>query len=169
MIRVAATLLSAFCWGCAPLPAPSPATTPYVLDRAAVVSAIESVGPDLRFTLDDGRPFTFPASANYIGGSRPRIGGLLLTGTQPVPWVYWADLRAPSPNLTPEECYIVFGRATVDARHVFQEVFDPRGNVIIVFPKRADWTDEGVENGSDMLIGVGTCLNPQGLAFHYGF
>ena len=168
MVRLAATLLSISCWGCALLPASSPASNPYVLDRAALVTAVESVGPDLRFTLDDGRPFTFPAAGNYIGGSQPRIGGLLLTGTQPVPWVYWAGLRAPSPNLTPEECYIVFGRATVDARHVFQTVSDPRGNVIMVFPKRADWTDEGVENGTDQLIGVGTCLNPQGLAFHYG-
>jgi hypothetical protein len=169
MHRLAATLLAISCSACSFLPASSPTPTAYVLDRAAVVAAVEIVGPDLRFTLDDGRPFTFPAAGNYIGGTHPRIGGLLLTGTQPVPWVYWAGLRAPSPNLIPVECYIVFGPATVDARHVYQTVSDPRGNVIMVLPKRADWTDEGAEDGTGQLIGVGTCLNPQGLAFHYGY
>jgi hypothetical protein len=41
--------------------------------------------------------------------------------------------------------------------------------VIIALPKTADWTDEGFEAGTDMLVGVGTCINPQGQAFHFGY
>ena len=79
-------------------------------------------------------------------------------------------MRTPSPNLTPEGCYIVFGPATMNATHVFQTVADPRGNVIMVFPKSADWTDEGVENGTDQLVGAsGHCAVPQGGAFHFGY
>jgi hypothetical protein len=169
LTRFATTFIALTCWGCSLLSASSPASTAYVPSTAGLVNDVESVGPDMRFILEDGRVFTFPANGNYIGGSQPRIGGILLAGTQPVSWAYWADLRAPSPNLTPEGCYIVFGRATMNATHVFQTVSDPRGNVIMVFPKRADWTDVGVEDGTDQLIGVGTCINPQGRAFHFGF
>lgn len=136
---------------------------------AGLVTDVESVGADLRFTMEGGRVFTFPTNGIYLGGGQPKIGGILLAGTQPVPWVFWADLRPPTPNLTPEGCYVVFGRATMNATHVFQTVRDPRGNVTMVFPKSADWSDEGVENGSDQFIGAGTCVNPQGQAFHFGF
>jgi hypothetical protein len=57
----------------------------------------------------------------------------------------------------------------MNATHVFQTVADAPGNVIIALPKAADWTDEGYEEGTDLLVGVGTCVNPQGQAFHFGY
>ena len=167
MIRLAAIMIAVACGGCSLLSGSSQAM--YVPDTAGLVRQHEVVGQSIRYVLDDGRVLTFPANGNYIGGSQPRDGAILLAGTQPVPWVYWAALRAPDPNLTPPGCYVIFGRATMNATQVFQTVGDARGDVIMVLPKTGDWTDEGYENGTDLLVGVGTCVNPQGKAFHFGY
>ena len=167
--RLGAIVFAVTCGGCSFLPGSSPAPAIYVPDTAGLVWQHEIVGQNIRFAFDDGRVVTFPSNGNYIGGSEPRDDAILLAGSQPVHWVYWADLRPPDPNLTPPGCYVIFGRATMNATHGFQTVRDARGDLIMAFPKTADWTDEGYETGTDLLVGVGTCINPHGQAFHYGY
>jgi len=167
--RLGAIMIAVALGGCSFLSRSSPAPAVYVPDTAGLVRQHEVVGQDARFVLDDGREFTFPFDVYYPGGTQPRDDAVLLAGSEPAPWMYFADLRRPEPNLTPPGCYVIFGRATMTATHVFQTVADPRGDVVIALPKTVDWTDEGYEEGTDLLVGVGTCVNPQGEAFHFGY
>lgn len=122
---------------------------------------------DVRYTLDGGRQFTFPLNGIYLGGSKPRPGAILIAGSEPMPWVSWAELRAAS-VLTPDGCYVLYGEATASPTHLFQTVRDARGDVAMVFPKSAGWTDQGLQSGTNQLAGGYTCLNPEGEAFHRG-
>jgi hypothetical protein len=135
----------------------------YVPDAAGVVVQRELVGKDLRFELDGGGVVTFLANADYLGGSQPAVGDLLLTGATPQRWVFRATYLEPDPNLTPPDCYRIFGTATADATQVFQTVSDPHGDVVIAFAKATGWTDVG-RDSAGALFGVSTCINPRGEA-----
>jgi hypothetical protein len=163
LIRLAAVSIAFACMNCSSQPDPA---TLYVPDTAGLVRRSEVVEQNYRVTLDDGRILMVPVNSNFIQGKSPRGDAVVLTGIQPVPWVYWADLRPEDSNLVPPGCYVILGRATMSASHVFQTVYDVRGDVVMAFPKTADWTDEGYIEGSQELAGVGTCINPLGQAFH---
>jgi hypothetical protein len=153
LIRLAAIALAVASSGCSLLSGQS--LPQYIPDTAGLMRSVEYSVQEHRFELDDGRVVTFPANDIHLGGTQPHAGTILLAGSQPVRWVYWADLRPADANLVPPGCYIVFGPATMNATHVFQTVEDARGDVIMVFPKTADWTNEGYQEGSDLLAGVG--------------
>jgi hypothetical protein len=162
VIRLGAVAIALACWGCSPQPDPA---TLYIPDTAGLVRRSEVVGQDYRLTLDDGRTLTYPVNGNFIQGKQPRGDTAVVAGTQPVPWVYSADLRPANANVPPG-CYVVLGRARMNETHVFQRVTDVRGEVVMAFPKTGDWTVVGVlTDGSGDLAGVGTCINPQGQAF----
>lgn len=136
----------------------------YVPDFAGVVERREVVGQDLKFELKDGRVFSFRANGDYLGGTQPAVGDLLLSGAIPERWVYRATFIEPDVNLTPPDCYRIFGHARATATQVFQTVSDPRGDVVMVFSKGAAWTDVGFVADTDTLMGVVTCINPRGEA-----
>ena len=133
---------------------------------AGVVKHRELVGQNLVFELEDGREFSFVANADYLGGSQPTEGDLLVSGVRGERWVYRVMLRQTDETVDPRGCYAIFGRATQSSTHIFQAVADPQGDVIMSFPKTADWSDAGVIDGTDELAGVATCINREGLAFH---
>jgi hypothetical protein len=166
---VAWLLLAVANSGCSLVAATSPPPAPYIPDTAGVVRDREVVGDALRFRLDDGRDFMFPIGGHFIGGSQPAAGDLLLAGNLPTPWVYWASLSPPESGITPEGCFLLSGRATATATHIFKTVSDGSGDLVIVFPKAPGWTDAGFRDSSDMLAGVRTCINEDGQAFHHGF
>lgn len=168
-LRLFATLaIAAATAACTLTPgSPSPAPVVYVPETAGIVQDRELVGQQMRFRLADGRELTVPANLEYIGRAQPQVGDLLLAGTQPELWMYRATLLQAKPNVTPPGCYRLEGRATANATHVFKIVRDARGDVIIRFSRAADWTDVGFRDGTDMLIGVTTCINAQGEAFEH--
>ena len=159
-------LLVAVVAGCSLVNPPTPAPPTYAVDIAGVVEERELVGQDFVFHLNGGRELTYASNANYLGGSQPTVGDLLLSGVQGERWVLRVTLRQEDPNLTPPGCYVLFGKATMSQTHVFQAVSDARGDVLLVLPKTRDWTDVGAIEGSNELAGVGTCVNSQGQAFH---
>ena len=162
--RLAAILLAVVVAGCSLWQAaPTIGPALYVPNGVGVVEERELVGNDLRFKLKGGGVVAFLANADYLGGSQPAVGDLLLTGASPQRWVYRATYLAPDPNLTPPDCYRIFGTATADATHVFQAVSDPHGDIVMVFPKAASWTDLGLDSAGS-LVGISTCINPGGEA-----
>ena len=138
----------------------------YIPNFVGVVTGVESLAQDTRWTLTGGREFTFSKNGFRIAGSEPQVDGLLIAGSAPVPWLTWAGIRVASAT-TPDGCYALYGKATANATQVFQTVSSARGDVVIVFPKSANWVDHGVE-ASASLSGAYTCINPQGEAFERG-
>jgi hypothetical protein len=163
--RFAAIALAVMVSACSLLPPPSPAAAPFVPDMAGVVQQRALVGQNLVFKLEGGREFTFLANADYLGGSAPTEGDLLVSGVRGERWVYRVMLRQPDATLVPSGCYAIFGRARQDSTNLLQTVRDPDGDMIMVFPKTADWGDEGFVGGTDELAGIVTCINEQGQAF----
>ena len=138
----------------------------YVPEMIGIVSQSLRVGQNQRYELVDGRVLSVPTDMLHVlGGTEPQVDELLLAGSQPDQWVYRAPLMVPTPNGTPAECYRPEGRARANGTHVFMTVHDAaRGDVIMVLPKAADWTDNGYLEGTDILLGDRTCVNPRGEA-----
>lgn len=121
------------------------------------------VDKELQFTLVDGRTFTSLANMDYVGGSQPVAGDLLLAGPGPELWVYRAT---PEGQTAPNQpiCYALFGPARLNGTEIVKTVQDAaRGDFTLRFPKAPAWTDVGSDG--DRLIGVKTCINEAGQAF----
>lgn len=163
LIRLGAMVIALACWGCSPQPDPK---THYIPETAGLVRHSEIAGEAYRVTLDDGRILTFPVNGSFIQGT-PRAGTVVVTGTQPAPWVYSAD-PPPANRNVPPGCYMIPGRAQMSETHIFHRITDGRGEVAMVMalPKTGDWTVVGVlTDGSGDLAGIGTCINQLGQAF----
>lgn len=156
----ALAFVTALC-GCSP--------AQYVPNLVGIVRDVDYGAQDTRYTLANGQQFAFPRNGNFITGE-PQVDSILLAGSAPVPWVSSAAIRAPSAT-TPDGCYAIYGKATADETHVFQTVGTRTGEVVMVFPKSANWVDYGVEGLFGLfnqLKGGYTCVNPQGQAFERG-
>jgi hypothetical protein len=138
----------------------------YIPNLVGVVTGVEYLAQDTRWTLAGGREFTFSKGGFRIAGSEPQVDGLLIAGSAPVPWLTWAGIRVASAT-TPDGCYAFYGTATTNATQVFQTVTSARGDVVIVFPRSANWVDHGVDPFGSLSGGY-TCINPQGEAFERG-
>jgi hypothetical protein len=88
-----------------------------------------------------------------------------VSGVRSERWLYRIILRQSDATLVPPGCYAIFGRAKQNSTQVLQTVADPSGDVVMVFPKTASWSDEGIVEGTDELAGIVTCINEQGQAF----
>jgi hypothetical protein len=143
---------------------PSPSPIAYLPETAGIVRERSLVGQDLRYELTDGRVFTVPLEAHFIG-RQPAEEDLLVAGSQPDRWVMHIRLVPPQPNVNPAGCFQLFGPARATAAQVYQGVDDSGTAVEIVFPKAPNWTDIGYLEGSDRLRGERTCINDRGQAF----
>ncbi|HET7181097.1 MAG TPA: hypothetical protein VFI15_02590 [Candidatus Limnocylindrales bacterium] len=148
------------------MPTPAPTASLYVPNVSGIVVNVTYGAQDVRYTLGNGRQFSFSQSGFIMAGSEPQKDGLLIAGSAPGPWLTWAGLRVASAT-TPAGCYALYGNATANATQVFQTVSSARGDVVIVFPKSPNWVDHGVE-ASGSLSGGYTCMNAQGEAFERG-
>lgn len=138
----------------------------------AVVHAPEIVGVvrdrtlvdrDLRFEFVDGRVFTSLANMDYVGGSQPVAGDLLLAGHSPELWVYRAMPERQTPPNEPI-CYALFGPTRINGTEIIKTVQDAAGgDFTLRFPKAPAWADFGSDG--DRLFGVKTCINEAGQAF----
>jgi hypothetical protein len=136
-------------------------------DTVGVVKTRTVVGTDLVFEFVDGRTFSSPANMQYIGGSQPAARDLLIAGTVPGLWVYRATPEGQSHPERPR-CYRLFGETHTEGAQVRKSVQDAAlGDLIIIFPKAAGWTDVG--STGDRLHGATTCINEAGEAFEQRF
>lgn len=144
---------------------PSPAPTLFFPDTAGIVASYDTAGPGGRYELTDGRTIRIPEGVRIVRSSDPEVGDLLLSGTQPVPWLTGARALDPKPIPEPADCYSFVGETRANATHVFKTVSDTAPEeVVIVFRKAPGWSDRGYFPDSDLLLGVYTCVNHNGEA-----
>lgn len=162
-----------FAGGCSPFqpssqstgPSPSPPT--YVLGTAGIVAVADTDGPTQNYTLIDGRTIVIPDTVRLPGASDPEVGDLLLSGTQPVPWLHGLRAGVPQPLPEPADCYAIIGDTWTTPTHVLVSVNSAAlGDGVIAFPKAAAWADVDYMQvvGTDQLIGVFNCINEHGEA-----
>ena len=138
----------------------------YVQVTAGIVREVVAADTETRFELEGGQTVIVASTTEYLGGTSPQLGELLLAGTQPERWVYRARPVGPIPDDPSPMCYEVIGETTANATQVFKTVHDAaRGDVVIVFPKAAAWSDLGSLETRNVLLGNMTCLNERGEAF----
>jgi hypothetical protein len=146
------------------------AREPVVLepDTVGVVQTRTLIGKDLHFELADGRVFVSPANMDYLGGSQPQVGDLLLAGTSPDLWVLRVTPETQSPNPERPLCYRLYGQTRASGDQVFKSFDDPaRADLAIVFSKALNWRDVGANQ--EKLFGALTCINAAGEAFEQRF
>ena len=149
--------LVAFLGGCN-----APPPTGHSPETVGVVKARTLVGKDLRFEFSDGRTFTSPANFDYVGGSQPSVGDLLLAGTAPELWVVRASPERPMPPVDPV-CYALFGKTRLVGNKIYKTVDAVSGTFTLALDRAQGWKDVG-RNG-DELVGARTCINAAGQAF----
>lgn len=160
--RLAAVVLTTVVASCSPVD-----PVAHVPETVGVVKARTLVGKDLRFELADGRVFSSPANMAYVGGSSPTSGDLLLTSSNPEPWVYRATPESQSPANRPL-CYRLYGRARASGDQIFVAVPDPgREDFTLALSKAPGWMDVG--SSGDQLYGGLTYINEAGQAFEQRF
>jgi hypothetical protein len=147
-------------------PTSSPDLPIYVPDLVGVIRSQELVGQELRFTLTDGRTLAIPAGLQNLGNLLTANDRLLVTGHAPTAWAFGVVLVPPS-ALIPDGCYQLHGRIREDASNVFVTFDDARGDVFVRFPKATDWHDLGYIEGTDIVQGLDTCINKDGLAVEH--
>ena len=108
-------------------------------------------------------------SSSRVGGRtlgvQPDAGTLLLSGTQPEPWLASIPLRRfTQGDPIPADCFRVEGDAWANATTVFLHIEDARGDVELAVPKAPTWVDPKFRQGSDQLVGTATCVNALGQA-----
>jgi hypothetical protein len=163
LTRLGAIVIALMSWGCSMQPDPG---TLHIPDTAGLVLQSQVVGQDYRLTLDDGRTLTFPVNGNLIQGKQPRVDTVIVAGTQPVRWLFSADLRSALGGGVPPGCYVLLGDARMNETHVFQTVRHVKGEVVMALPKTGDWSVVALRlDVPDGLAGAGTCINPLGQAF----
>jgi hypothetical protein len=153
--------------GCSFIASAEPTLAPilYHPDTAGIVAGHDTDGPGSRYELTDGRAITIPEGVRIVSSSDPDVGDLLLSGTQPVPWLTGARALDPKPVPEPADCYPFIGDTRADGTHVYKTVTDPaEEELVIVFRKAAGWQDLGYFPDSDVLFGVFTCVNHRGEA-----
>jgi hypothetical protein len=142
----------------------TPSVSTYQPTIAGVVASRDLVGADLVYRFTDGRTFSIPVATRTFG-AQPDVGALLVSGTEPEPWLIAIEPRPRSANdFVPPGCFELWGRARSTGRSVLLRVDDARGQVEIEVPEAASWVEPKHREGSDELIGTLTCLNNQGQA-----
>jgi hypothetical protein len=105
LVAAALLLVALASVGCTDVESGRPTIGPVSYLEVAGVVASEQTGVEgstgyTGFTFDDGRTYRVPPN---VGGARPAVGELLLAGTKPSPWVYYAAPR--DPGSWPAGCY----------------------------------------------------------------
>jgi hypothetical protein len=120
----------------------------YAPEVAGVVEAKAPQTDGLSYRLSSGASYLAAPDTDYLGGSQPALGGLLLAGTSPQPWVYWLSLQPEQPGVVPPDCYQITGDVSADAAHVYAKVHDAKlGDVTLALPKAPGWKDGGFIRG----------------------
>ena len=111
-----------------------------------------------------GRALSTPLATRTLG-VQPDVGALLLSGTDPEPWLVAIQPRPTTAgDFVPAGCFSVPGRARSDGRTLFLHVDDARGAIELAVPVAAAWVEPKHRDASDELTGTVTCLNDRGQA-----
>jgi hypothetical protein len=163
---VATTTLTVAACALLQQPAPGPELPVYVPDIVGVIQRQELIDKSVSYTLSDGRLLSIPASLQNLGNLLTGPDRLLVAGHVPTQWAFGVLAVAPS-ALIPEGCYELHGRIREDASNVFITVDDARGDVLVRFSKAANFHDLGYLEGKNVVLGLDTCINAEGLAVEH--
>ncbi len=143
-------------------------TTYYRPDIAGVVRT-QTGGPVIAYQLADGRGVTIDLNTRTIiyGAMAPRVGDLLLAGSQPKPWV--ARIWDKGSGNDPPDCHLIYAAGTDNGDAVRIDV-DPADHIGLEIPKapgfvaQSDFASPRLDAGRFSHF----CLDGSGRATRFG-
>jgi hypothetical protein len=126
-------------------------TVGVVIERQAGVYLLE---------LSDGSQVNFQPTGPWLTGTAPPPGNLLIAGTRPEPWSYWAKSY-------PDGCYAILPtEAWLRGDHIHAREYVGKETIYVSLPITPDFEASTLSDGR--LQGWGpACLNKDGQVFKW--